>query len=364
MNTKMDNKRKIIPHSKPTLGKEEEEAVIEVIRSGQIAQGEKVYQFERMIGGYIGRKYAIAVSSGLAALHLSLIALNIKEGDEVILPSYTCDALLNAVLYLNAQPKIVDVEYETGNISPDEVKKNITARTKAIIVPHSFGFPARIDQIVSFGIPVIEDCAVSIGAKYKNKNVGSFGLISVCSFYATKMLTTGEGGMILTDDEGIAAVVRELRDYTGHLEFRVRYNYKMTDIAAAMGIIQLKKLDSFIVKRILLADRYTSLLRKYPDLILPDYDRNGMCPVFYRYIVKIPGRDVEMVRNIMKEKGIFCGRAVLQPLHRLLGLPCEGYPNSEKLAQDVISLPIYPSLSEEDVDYIASEFINTLEDVK
>lgn len=364
MNTKMDNKMKVIPHSKPTLGKEEEEAVIEVIRSGQIAQGKRVAQFESMMADYVGRRYAIAVNSGLAALHLSLIALDIKESDEVILPSYTCDALLNAVLYCRAQPKVVDVEYETGNISPDEVEKNITARTKAIIVPHSFGFPARIDQIVGLGIPVIEDCAVSIGAKYKNKKVGSFGVISVCSFYATKMLTTGEGGMILTDDEGITALVRELRDYTGHSEFKVRYNYKMTDIAAAMGIVQLKKLDSFIKKRILLAERYTTLLRKYPDLILPDYDRNEMSPVFYRYIVKVPGRDVERVRSIMKEKGIFCGRAVLQPLHRLLGLSCERYPNSEKLAQDVISLPIYPSLSEEDVEYIAGEFINTLEDLK
>ena len=360
----MGDKMKMIPHSKPTLGAEEESAIIEVIRSGQIAQGEKVSKFEHMMADYVGRRYAVAVGSGLAALHLSLIALNVKEGDEVILPSYTCDALLNAALYCCAQPKIVDVEYETGNISPDEIKKNITARTKAIIVPHSFGFPAKIDQIVDFGIPIIEDCAVSIGAKYKSRNVGSFGKISVCSFYATKMLTTGEGGMILTDDGDIAALVRELRDYTGHSEFKVRYNYKMTDMAAAMGVEQLRKLDNFIAKRILLAKRYTSLLREYPGLILPGYDRREMKPVFYRYIVKAQNLDVETVRSEMRQKGILCGKAVLQPLHRLWGLPYERYPISEKLAQEVISLPIYPSLSEEDVEYIASEFINILRGLK
>jgi len=343
----MGNKVKMIPHSKPTLGKEEEGAVIEAIRSGQIAQGEKVAQFERMTAEYVGKGYGVAVSSGLAALHLSLVALGVRRGDEVVLPSYTCEALLNAVLYLSARPKIVDVEYETGNMSPDEVKKKITAKTKAIIVPHSFGFPAKIDQIVDLGIPVIEDCAVSIGAKYKGRSVGSFGKISVCSFYATKMLTTGEGGMILTDDENIASLVRELRDYTGHSEFRVRYNYKMTDMAAAMGIVQLKKLDGFIEKRILLAERYTSLLGEYPNLILPGYDRSEMSPVYYRYIVKVPGRDVEKVRSIMRGKGIFCGKAVLQPLHRLVGLPYQRYANSEKLAQEAISLPIsfYPGLA-------------------
>ncbi len=350
----------MIPHSKPTLGKEEEAAVARAIRSGQIAQGEGVSQFEGMMAEYIGKRYAVAVSSGLAALHLSLIALNIKEGDEVILPSYTCDALLNAVMYLNAKPKIVDVEYETGNISPTEAKKNITAMTKAIIVPHSFGFPARIDRIIALGVPVIEDCAVSIGAEYKGRNVGSFGLISVYSFYATKMLTTGEGGMILTDDDDIAALVRELRDYTGHTEFKVRYNYKMTDIAAVMGLVQLAKLNGFIKRRFLLAERYGRFLSGYPGLRLPDYDNNEMQPIFYRYLVKLPGKDTERVRSIMKEKGISCGKAVLQPLHKLLSLPAEKYPNSEKLAEEVISLPLYPSLSGEDMEYVARELINTL----
>jgi len=356
----MDNE--VIAHSKPTLGKEEEVAVAEVIRSGQISQGKRVELFEYKMANYVGRRHAIAVNSGLAALHLSLIALNVKAGDEVILPSYTCDALLAAVLYLNAHPIIVDVEYETGNICPVEVRRNITSRTKAIIVPHSFGFTANLDQIISLGIPVIEDCATSIGARYKGKMVGSFGVISVFSFYATKMLTTGEGGMIITDDGDIAEVVRELRDYTGHTEYRVRYNYKMTDIAAALGNVQLENLDNFIERRTILAVQYTKLLTGYPGLLLSRYDSREMKPVFYRYIVKLPDFDVANIRYMMKEKGILCGKAVLQPLHRLLKLPAEKrYLNSEKLAREVISLPIYPLLTREMVSYVCDKFLGLLE---
>ncbi len=351
---------KLIPHSKPTLGKEEELEVIKVMRSAQISQGEQVAAFERVMADYIGRKYAVAVSSGISALHLSLIALSVKENDEVILPSYTCDALLNAVLYCHACPKIVDVEYDTGNILLSEIKKNITAKTKAIIVPHSMGFPAKIDQIVDLGIPVVEDCAVSVGSEYKNRKVGTYGTIAVCSFYATKMLTTGEGGMIFADSENIVSLARELRDYTGHLEFRVRYNYKMTNIAAAMGIVQLGKLNDFIKKRRILARLYTTLLKEQPNLVLPNYDERTINPVFYRYIVKLPNSDVELVRCKMKERGISCGKGVLQPLHKLLGLPAEKFPVSEKLAQDVISLPLYPSLNEEDIQYIIGEFIDIL----
>jgi len=352
---------KIITHSKPTLGKEEEVAIAKVVRSKQIVQGKKVAQFEKGMANYIGRKHAIAVSSGLAALHLSLTALDIKRGDEVILPSYTCDALLNAVLYLGAKPKIVDVEYDDGNISLNEIKKNVTNKTKAIIVPHSLGFPAKIDSIIELGIPVIEDCATSIGAKYKNKKVGSFGKISAFSFYASKMLTTGEGGMILTDDKKVADITRELRNYTKHPKFRVRYNYKMTDIEAAIGIVQLKKLNNFIKKRIFLARKYTDLLKECPDIILPIYKDKEMKPVFYRYIVKLLTHNPDKIRNSMS---IVCGRGVLKPLHQLLGLSSKLYPNSEKLAKEVISLPIYPSLSEKNVESICAEFIKLLKNQK
>jgi len=173
---------KVIYHSKPTIGTEEEEAVLKVIRSGQLAQGPEVLEFERLVASYIGKKYAIAVSSGLVASHLSLIGLNINEDDEVILPSYTCDALLQAVLYVRAEPIIVDINYEDGNIYFYNALRVISDRTKAIITPHTFGFAADLNDFLNLNIPIIEDCAIAIGGSYKSSKLGSFREVSVFSF--------------------------------------------------------------------------------------------------------------------------------------------------------------------------------------
>jgi len=353
---------KVIYHSKPTIGTEEEEAVLKVIKSGQLAQGPKVLEFENLVASYIGKKYAIAVSSGLAALHLSLIGLNINEDDEVILPSYTCDALLQAVLYIGAKPVIVDVNYEDMNISFDGALRVISDRTKAIIIPHTFGFPADLNDFLNLNISIIEDCAVAIGGSYKSRKLGSFGEVSVFSFYATKMMATGEGGMILTDDDKIADKVRELRDYTKHTTFKIRYNYKMTDIEAALGICQIKKLDQFIEKRKVLFDRYMELLKDRDDIVLPYYNyEEGTIPAFYRFIIKLPGYNINRVIEAMKNRGIICGRGVLQPLHRLLRLNYINYLNSERLSKEVISLPLYPSLDIGEVDYLVECLLETLE---
>lgn len=356
---------KIISHSKPTLGKEEEQAVIEVIRSGQITQNSKVVEFENLIANYIKRKYAIAVNSGISALHLSLISLGISEGDIVILPSYTCDALLQAVWYVKAKPIIVDVYYKDGNISLDCVRKILNLKVKCIVIPHNFGFPAKIDKFLEFGIPIIEDCAVAIGGIYKDKKLGSFGKISVYSFYATKMITTGEGGMILTDDKKIANKVKDLRNYAKHSIFKVRYNYKMTDIEAALGICQFKKLQFFISKRKVLYEKYTELLKGRKDLLLPLYRYDDKTlPTFYRYIIKIFGYDIKKITTKMKEKGIICGSGVLQPLHRLMMLEENKYPNSERINKEALSLPLYPSLNIVDLEYIVWNFLKILEELK
>jgi len=356
---------KIISHSRPTLGKEEEEAAIDVIRSGQLVQGIKVLEFENLIAGYIGKKFAVAVSSGLAALHLSLIALGIKEDDEVILPSYTCDALLQAVEYLKAKPIIVDVNVSDGNISSTETQKAVSERTKAIVIPHSFGFPADLSAFLKFGIPVIEDCAVGLGAAFNGRKLGSFGKISVFSFYATKMISTGEGGMILTDDKNIADEVRELRDYTKHETFKVRYNYKMTDLEAAFGICQLKKLDKFIEMREVLFYRYIELLKNVKGISLPRTKYEiGTKPSFYRFIIKLEQNNSDSVIKGMKEKNILCGKGVLQPLHRHLKLDPLDFPNCENLYKGTISLPLYPSLTLEDIEYIAKTLIEVLGSLK
>jgi len=354
---------KIIPHSKPTLGGREEEAVLSVIRSSQIAQDRMVERFEQRFADYIGMKFGVAVNCGLSALHLALISLNVDRGDEVIIPSYVCEALLDAVCYLNAKPIIVDVKLENGNIDPVGIEKKISKKTKAIIIPHIFGFPADMDRIMKFGIPVIEDCAHSIGTIYKGKKVGSLGKISIFSFYATKVLTTGEGGMLLTNDIRTARNARDLRDYTSKDNFRIRYNYKMTDIAAAMGIIQLSKLEMFIDRRQKIAKRYNEIFEGNDRLIIPNMNfEAGTKPIFYRYVIRLINYEVERVIGKMKKKGIMCGRGVFNPLHRLLNLKNKNFKNTEILWKSLISLPIYPTLSNEDVLYISKHFLNVVKD--
>jgi perosamine synthetase len=355
-------KDKKITHARPTLGKEEEEAVLRVIRTGQIAQGPKVREFEEAVAAYVGRKYAVAVSSGLAALHLALLGLGITAGEEVIIPSYTCDALLQAINYVRATPVIVDVNYEDGNISLDSCLKALSQNTRAVILTHNFGFPADITEFLKLNIPLIEDCAIGLGGSYKGKKLGYFGKVSIFSFYATKMIATGEGGMILTDDEGIANEAREMRDYTGNLTYRQRYNYKMSDLEAAIGISQLIKLNRFVEKRRKLFAKYFKLLARRDDIVLPGYSfqDEDMLPSFYRFVIKLQRAYPLEVLEKMKEKGIMCGRGVLQPLHRLMKLDPNKFPNAEKLFTQGLSLPLYPSLNFKDVEHIIHELNHIL----
>jgi perosamine synthetase len=352
-----------IPHSRPTLGGEEELEVSKIIRSCQIAQGPKVEKFEKIVADYIGREYAIAVSSGLSALHLALKALDIKENEEVMIPSYTCDALLLAVSYLNAKPIIIDSNYVDGNISFEKCLELKSDNSRAIILPHNYGFAADLEKFMTLDIPIIEDCAVAIGGSFKGKKLGAFGKISAFSFYATKMITTGEGGMLLTDDADIAKELRELRDYSKNVSAKMRYNYKMTDIEAGVGICQMRKLDNFVTRRNEIYEYYSKMLRDRHDVITPYYDKETILPSFYRYVLKIPNKiRSELLKNMLN-KGVACSIGVPKPLHKLLGLADHKYSGAEKLYKEAFSLPIYPSLQNSDIEYIIHEFITELNDL-
>lgn len=337
----------MISHSKPTLDADDCRSVMDVLKSGHLVQGEQVAGFEDALSSFTGVRNGVAVSSGTAALHLSLIALGTGEGDEVIIPSYVCCALLNAVMYVSAVPVIADIDRSTFNIDVDDLKKRITKRTKAIIVPHMFGLPAEIDEIVSLGIPVIEDCAQSIGAKYQGRYTGSFGVCSIFSFYATKMLATGEGGMILSDDDRLAGVARNLRDYDEKDGYSVRYNYKMTDMQAALGISQLKKLPSFIERRKKIAGLYNKNLR---DISFPVASAlEGREHIYYRYVLSLDDSSGFMKEMLKLE--IECKRPVFKPLHEYLGL--SEYPVTQEAMNRAVSVPLYPSLKDEEARKIA-----------
>ena len=339
----------MIPHSRPTLGPEEKQAIEEVLASGQMVQGKKVAEFEASLARFVGRRYGMAVGSGTSALHLSLLALGISAGDEVILPSFTCAALLHALDAVGARPVLADIDPEDFNLSAETLKKKIRKKTRAVIVPHSFGRPADMKKILDFGIPVIEDGTQALGSEAGGRPVGSFGAVSVFSFYATKMITTGEGGMVLTDSRKWADFVRDLRDYDKKTSYRFRVNSKMTDLAAAMGVEQLKKLPDFIGRRREIAARYREFFQNQ-TAVLPKEDRERP-HVYYRFVVRVPKAAKAWLKEISRQ-GIDAKEPVFKPLHRYLGFQDSQFPATARAVKECVSLPIFPSLTDGELDEI------------
>jgi len=347
----------IIPHSRPTLHESDIQAVANVMRSGHIAQGVAVSQFEEQLASYIGVKGGVATSSGTAALHLALLALGIGEGDEVAMPSYVCSALLHAVLYTGGSPLLVDIDPHTLNLDVKDLRKRLTRKTKAVIVPHMFGLPATLDEIASLGLPMIEDCAHSIGATYKGNQVGSFGEIAIFSFYATKMLATGEGGMIVSRSQELLDRVRDLREYDEKEDNQIRYNYKMTDMQGALGLSQLSQLETFISKRRAIARTYTDRLNALPLILPGEYEESTH--IYYRYVIRISqGR--APYHDLMTHRAAAYRRPVYRPLHTYVNLT--GFPNSDQAWQEALSIPIYPSLSDEEIDLILTTIHDCFKD--
>lgn len=341
---------KQIPHSRPTLGDDDTIRVSQVIQSGHIAQGPVTQEFERAFSRKVGVPYAISTSSGTAALHLTLLAMGVQEGDEVILPSYVCTALLNAVHYVGAVPVLADISLKTFNLDPDDVKKRLTPRTRAVIIPHMFGLSASLRSFLDIGVPIIEDCAQALGTKSCMGEVGTLGHAAIFSFYATKVMTTGEGGMVVSNSNQFIERARDLREYDNKPIYKVRYNYKMTDLQAALGLGQLKNLAGFIRRRRAIAKRYYEGFSGLKFQVPPQAEGH----IYYRFVVLVED-DAGPWITALREKGVHCARPVYMPLHRYLGL--EGYPNTEKIWKQALSIPIYPSLSDEDVTYVIQSVI-------
>ena len=351
----------MIPVSKPIIEKEEIEAVKRVLESGFLAQGREVENFEKEFASYIGVGYAVAVANGTAALDLALKALGIGEGDEVITTPFTFIATANAILYQRAKPVFADIDPLTFNLDPDAVLELITPRTKAIILVHLYGQPCDMDAFVQIAedhkLFLIEDCAQAHGAEFRGKKVGKFGDVGVFSFYPTKNMTTGEGGIVVTDRKDIAERIRRLRDHgqsSKYVHEELGYNFRMTDIAAAMGRVQLKKLDSLNEKRIRNARKLIEGMKGLKSVEPPFVD-SRVKHVFNQFVIKAENRDY--LARKLHEMGI--GTAVHypkpvhhQPLYRSLGYPENICPNSIEASRIVLSIPVHPALSESEVDYI------------
>jgi len=364
--------RDFIPIAKPIIGSEEIDAVGEVLRSGMLVQGESVLKFEEAFSSYIGAKSSIAVSNGTVALDLVLKALGIRPEDEVISPAFTFIATANSILYQGSKPVFADVDEKTFNIDPENLLEKITSKTRAVIGVHLYGQPFDLKTVSQIcedhDLTLIEDCAQAHGAKFEGKKVGSFG-IGCFSFYPTKNMTTGEGGMITISDESMAAKLRLLRNHgdTGkYNHIMLGYNYRMTNLQGAIGQIQLGSLDEFNSRRIRNAEFLNGHL-KIKGITTP-YKAKNVKHVYNQYVVRVEDdfpASRERLMEYLRAKGI--GSAVhypkpiyQQPLYRELGFGKESCLVSEDVSRRVLSLPVHPSLKQEDLEYIA-ETINGFE---
>jgi dTDP-4-amino-4,6-dideoxygalactose transaminase len=331
---------RVVPHSRPWITAADVRAVSRVVQSGALAQGAEVARFEAEVGSLLGLPPGVAVSSGTAALHLALLGLGIGPGDEVILPSYVCVAPLHAVQYVGATPRLADVDPATYNLDPADVRRRLTRHTRAIIVVHQFGLPAELDALLALGVPVIEDCAQAFGACYREHPVGSFGVISIVSFYATKLLTTGEGGMVLSRDRRLLARVRDRRDYDERRRPAVRYNYKLTDFQAALGRSQLRRLPAMLARRAAIAGRYRRRWARL-SIALPAADARRS-HVYHRFVIAVPTAVTAFARRL-GGLGVTARRPVFHPLHLTLGL--DGFPGTIQAFRHALSVPLYPALT-------------------
>jgi len=337
--------------------------------------GPKTIEFEKLIAKYTGAKYTIAVNSCTAALHLSLIALGIGEGDEVITTPFTFAATANVIIQVGAKPVFVDIKKDTYNIDPEEIEKAITSKTKAIIPVHYAGQPCEMDKIMKIAkkhnLFVIEDAAHAIGSEYKGRKIGTIGDLTCFSFYATKNMTTGEGGAITTNNKKLAEKIAILRLHGMSRDAWKRYSkkgswyyeieecgwkYNMTDIQAAMGIVQLKKLDKFIEIRRKYVQIYNRELSKIKGIITP-YEMPDLKHVYYLYPILLKSYDRDKFINKMAKNGIQCSVHFI-PLHlhpfyrKRFGFKKGDFPNSEWVYEREVSLPLYPKMKEKDIKFI------------
>ena len=358
-----------IPVARPSVGREEIAAVTAVLESGMLAAGNRVVEFEREFSGYCGAAHAVAVNNGTAALHAALMAAGIGPGDEVIVPDFTFYATASSVLMCGATPVFADVDEKTFNISPQEIEKRVTPKTKAVIAVHLFGLPFDVPAVQEIcrrhNLILIEDAAQAHGALLGGKMAGSFGDLACFSFYATKNMITGEGGMVTTKDKGLYDRLRLVINHgqsEKYLHTCLGYNYRMTDIAAAIGLVQLQRLPGFNANRRRNAEYYNAHL-SVKGLVTP-FTHPGMQPVYHQYVIRLtPEFPMEraVFMEYLKENGIGSAIHYPIPLHRqpVFGKksdpdPC---PVATRLAASVLSLPVHPSLGEDQLAYIC-ETIN------
>lgn len=353
----------LIPVSKPSIGPEEIEYVMDAVKSGWISSiGSYISKFEESFAQYCGAKYGLATSNGTTALHLALLSIGMTKGDEVIIPDLTFVATANAVTYTGASPIFVDIDESTLCIDPQLIRKAVDEKVKAIIPVHLYGHPCEMDAINEIaqehGLFVIEDAAEAHGAEYKGKRVGNLGDVAIFSFYGNKIITTGEGGMLLTNDIGIYERAKQLRDHAmseskRYWHFAIGYNYRMTNIQAAIGLAQLERIDEITERKREIFQRYQANLGNLPGLSLnrtAGYAKN----VYWAVCLKIAGMTVETRDKFMidlKSRGID-SRPYFYPISDFPMYSEANTPVAHAVYQKGMILPSYENLSHSDIDFV------------
>lgn len=346
----------MIPAASPIIGKEERKAVDRVLRSGGLAQGPEVAAFEKEFAAHVAGRECVALNSGTSALHMAFIAAGIKPGDEVIVPSFSFAATANAVALAGGVPVFVDIEPIHFNLDPSKIEAAITSKTKAIMPVHLYGHPANMVSINEIAqkhkLLVFEDAAQAHGAKIHGTPVGAWGIAASFSFYPTKNMTSGEGGMVSTPSTDVARMVRVLRNQGMEIRYQnevVGFNTRMTDIHAAIGREQLKKLPKWTTQRQQNAEFLSSHLE---GVIVPEV-ANGMEHVFHQYTIRIVGTDRDAFATELTKRGVGNGVYYPTPIHKLpsFGLKLD-LPVTQEIASQVLSLPVHPALKKRDLESI------------
>lgn len=373
-----------IPYGRQCIEQDDIDAVMEVLRSDYLTTGPKVAEFEQVVADYTGAKHAVAVANGTAALHIACMAAGIGEGDEVITTPVTFAASANCALYCGAKPVFADIKADTYNIDPEQIEQKITEKTRAVIPVHFTGQPCEMEEITRIakkhGLLVIEDGAHALGAAYKNQKIGSVSDMTIFSFHPVKHITTAEGGMVLTDDEGLyrklslyrthgitrnADWMEETPDFlTGqegawyYQQTELGYNYRISDMQCALGITQMKKLERFVARRKEIAARYDKAFADEEGIITPK-QQEGCDNSYHLYVIQVTKRPRKEVFEALRAAGIGVNVHYI-PVYKHPYYQHHGYadvccPNAETYYSRAISLPMYPLLTDKEQERVIQE---------
>jgi perosamine synthetase len=362
--------RDLIRINQPMIGKEEIDAATEVLRSGILTEksgmGPRVLEFEKEFARYVGARHAVAMTSGTAALHAALLVAGVKQGDEVVVPSFTFHSTAEVVLLTGAQPVFADIDPDTYTVTADAVESMMTRNTKAIVPVHLYGLPADLDPLKKLAkehsVTLIEDAAQAHGAEYNGTKIGSIGDITCFSFYAGKNMTTGEGGMITTNDDDYSEKLRMVRTHGEQRPYwpvTIGHNYRMSELLAAIGLAQLRKLPSFIDRRRKNAQFLSEKLGVLGKVI-PPKEPQGRKHAWYLFTLRLRGANagkrnkvVEKLRSRNIEAAVYYESPLhMLPLYRELSTTRRPLPETEKACRQVFSVPVHPRLSENELEYV------------